>query len=324
MSLREELLAYSRVSRMEYIPLEAPGALVPLFLAATSVSDLLSPYVLEALAILVLTFAAAFMANSLADVEVDSRYKTYVSDAVRHLGQGTVVGLIAAHIILAMALAVHLSIFFDDFRLLLWVAVGIVVALSYSLKPVHLKIRGPFQVLHNIFSLIMLCLLYYVVGGVPPTSVVVFFVGVLIAHYGVELVNQARDFFEDREVGLRTPAVLYGITRTLEAALWVTLLGLTIGAVGLFMELRTLPDLAIGTLSTSYRSLLLVSLAILAAAYWLPLRGTWSFIEMSRLSPSDEDRIAQLKERLDYPRWQLTGVLGVTLVATLTFAWRIW
>ncbi len=45
----EFIKAYSRVCRMEYIPLQAPGVFVPLFIAATSFQDLLNLYVVEAL-----------------------------------------------------------------------------------------------------------------------------------------------------------------------------------------------------------------------------------------------------------------------------------
>ena len=39
--------------------------------------------------------------------------------------------------------------------------------------------------------------------------------------------------------------------------------------------------------------------------------------------PDERDGLRQIKERLNYPVWQLTGILGVVLIATLYFLWRI-
>ena len=95
------LKAYTRVCRMEYIPLQAPGVFVPLFIAATSLQDLLSLHIVEALVIFTLIFFSGFIINALSDVEVDSKYKTYVSEAVNTLGKKTLMILIVIHVALA-------------------------------------------------------------------------------------------------------------------------------------------------------------------------------------------------------------------------------
>ena len=108
MRIGELLRAYGRVCRMEYIPLEAPGVFVPLFIAATSFQDLLSVHVVEALIIFMLLFFAGFIINALTDVEVDSKYKTYISDSVNVLGKKTLENLIVIHVALALLLTLHL------------------------------------------------------------------------------------------------------------------------------------------------------------------------------------------------------------------------
>ena len=307
---------------MEYIPLEAPGVLVPLFLGASSARALWSIHVVEAMAVFLLTFCSGFMANSLADVDVDSRYKTFVSDSVRFLGKRTVVGLIVAHIALALLITLHLSVAFDNYWLLFWVPLGIFFALAYSLKPFHFKVRGPLQILQNVFSLIMVSLLYYVVGGIPTAPVFLVFLGLLVAHYGIELVNQARDFLDDRESGLNTPAVRYGIRATLVASLVVTLAGLVSATAGFYVLFSELPDLAVAGVTLTFRALFAASVVILASAYYRPLHGIRGFIRISLQDSSDEHKILLIKEQLNYPMWQLSGILGVVLVATLLFAWK--
>jgi len=90
MKFKKFLKAYAGVCRMEYIRLEAPGIFVPLFLAATSLQDLLNVHIVEALVIFTLIFFSGFIINALTDVEVDSKYKTHVSDSVGVLGEKTI------------------------------------------------------------------------------------------------------------------------------------------------------------------------------------------------------------------------------------------
>lgn len=322
-NLVQLLRAYSKVCRMEYIPLEAPGVFVPLFIAATSLQDLLSVHVVEALIIFMLLFFSGFIINALADVEVDSKYKTYISDSVRILGEKTLKKLIVVHIALALLLTLHLSIVYNNYWLILWVSLATFFALAYSVKPFHFKVRGPLQFSLMIFSIIMVSLVYYVIGGTPSMPVLFVFLSFLIVHHGIELVNQTQDFLDDKETGLLTPSVRWGITNTLIASFILTLTGLGLGLVGFYFLFNNLPSLVILGYSIGYEILFIVTAIILILAYLTPLKGTWKFIDISLQDKTEEQKISLIKKQLNYPRWQLTGVLGVTFIATLFFIWKI-
>ena len=88
----------------------------------------------------------------------------------------------------------------------------------------------------------------------------------------------------------------------------------------LFMPERT--SLIFGS-SVSFEALFVVAVIILALAYYIPLKGTWKFIKISLQNKTAEQKISLIKKQLNYPVWQLTGVLGVTFIATLFFVWKI-
>lgn len=323
MSFKEKVKAYSKVCRMEYIPLQAPGVFVPLFIAATSLQDLISLHVVEALVIFTLVFFAGFIINALADVEVDSKYKTYISNAVGVLGEKTLKMLIVIHVALALLLTFHLSYVFSNYWLLFWVSIATFFGLAYSVKPFQFKVRGPLQFSLMVWSIIMVSLIYYVIGGTPSLPVLFVFLSFLIATHGIELVNQTQDYLDDKEAGLLTPAVRWGISNTLIASFIITLVGLGLGLLGFYFLFNNLPSLVILGYSLSYEILFTVTAVILILAYLLPLKGTWKFIDISLQNNSEEHKISLIKKQLNYPKWQLTGILGVTFISTLFFVWKI-
>ena len=169
----------------------------------------------------------------------------------------------------------------------------------------------------------MVSLVYYVIGGTFTMPVLFVFLSFLIVHHGIELVNQAQDYLDDKEVGLKTPAVRYGVTPTLIASLVITLIGIALGIIGFYILYTDLPNLAIFGSSVSFEALFVVTVVILALAYYIPLKGTWKFIKISLQNKTAEQKISLIKKQLNYPVWQLTGVLGVTFIATLFFIWKI-
>jgi len=323
MSIGNLLKAYGQVCRMEYIPLEAPGVFVPLFIAATSLQDLLSIHVVEALIIFMLLFFSGFIINALTDVEVDSKYKTYISNSVKVLGEKTLIKLIIVHVGIALLLTLHLSIVYNNYWLLMWVSIATFFGLAYSIKPFHFKIKGPLQFSLMIFSIIMVSLVYYVIGGMPSAPVLFVFLSFIIVHHGIELVNQTQDYIDDKKTGLQTPAVRWGITDTLIAAFVITLVGLGLGLVGFYYLFNGLRSLEIFGFFVGYEILFVITAIILFLAYLKPLKGTWKFIDISMQDKTEEEKISFIKKQLNYPRWQLTGVLGVTLIATIFFVWKI-
>jgi len=308
---------------MEYIPLHAPGVFVPLFIAATSLQDLLSLHVVEALVISTLIFYSGFIINALADVETDKKYKSYISDAVGVLGEKTLIKLIIIHVSLALLLTLHLSIVYNNYWLIFWVSIATFFGLAYSVKPFHFKVRGPLQLSLMIFFIIMTSFIYYVISGTPSMPVLFVFLSFIIAAHGIELVNQVQDHLDDKEAGLKSPSVRWGVTTTLIASLFITLIGIVIGFVGFYFLFSDLPNLIIFGSVVSFELLFATTVIILLLTYYLPLKGIWKFIKISLLEKTLEHKIMLIKKQLNYPIWQLTGVLGVTFIATLFFIWKI-
>ena len=323
MSLAKKIKAYSRVCRMEYIPLQTPGVFVPLFIAATSLQDLLSLHVVEALVIFTLVFFSGFIINALVDVEVDRKYKTYISDAVGVLGKKTLKILIVIHVALALLFTLHLSFVFNNYWLLFWVSVATFFGLAYSVKPFQFKVRGPLQFSLMVWSIIMVSLIYYVIGGTPSMPVLFVFLSFLIATHGIELVNQTQDYLDDKESHSLTPAVRWGVTTTLIASFVLTLIGIGLGIIGFYFLFSGLPNLIIFGTTMSFELLFSATVIIILLAYYLPLKGTWKFIKISLQNNTTEHKIASIKKQLNYPIWQFTGILGVTFISTLFFIWKI-
>jgi 4-hydroxybenzoate polyprenyltransferase len=308
---------------MEYIPLEAPGVFAPLFIAATSLQDLLSIHVIEALIIFMLLFFAGFIINALTDVEVDCKYKTHISNSVKVLGEKTLVNLVIAHVALALLFTLHLSVVYNNYWLLMWVSIATFFGIAYSVKPFHFKVRGPLQLSLIVFSIILVSLVYYVIGGTPSTPVLFVFLSFIIIHHGIELVNQTQDYMDDKKTGLLTPAVRWGITDTLIASFIITLVGLGFGLVGFYYLFNGLRSLEILGFYIGFEVLFIITVIVLSYAFLKPLKGIWKFIDISLQDKTEYEKISFIKKHLNYPRWQLSGVLGVTLIATIFFVWKI-
>ncbi|KAA0002320.1 MAG: hypothetical protein FE048_04085, partial [Thermoplasmata archaeon] len=116
---------------MEYVPGEAPGMFIPLFLGASSFNDILGLHVIEALLIFTLLYWSGFLVNALSDVEVDSKYKTFVSESVHILGEKTLKNLIIAHVAIAFLVLIHLCYLLNDYWIFIWVLVATFFGLAY-------------------------------------------------------------------------------------------------------------------------------------------------------------------------------------------------
>jgi 4-hydroxybenzoate polyprenyltransferase len=169
----------------------------------------------------------------------------------------------------------------------------------------------------------MASLVYYVIGGTPSTLVLFVFLSFLIVHHGIELVNQAHDYLEDKETGLLTPSVRWGITNTLIVAFLLTIVGLGLGFVVFYFLFYNLPNVVILGYSVSYEILFIITVVILILAYLTPLKGNWKFISISLQNKTVNQKISLMKKQLNYPKWQLTGVLGVTFISTLFLVWKL-
>ncbi len=324
MRLRKSLRAYAGVCRMEYIPGEAPGMFIPLFLGATSFHDMVGLHVIEALLIFILLYWSGFLINALSDVEVDSKYKTFVSNSVHVLGEKTLKNLIVTHVVIAFLLLVHLCYLLNNYWIFIFVLIATFFGLAYSVEPFHFKVRGIFHVtlaFGAIFAPVFF--LYYVVGGMPSVPIILIMLTLTMVHYGIALVNQSQDYLEDRDAGLKTPAVRWGLTRTLRVAYILALSSLCLSFFGVYLIFSDLPQIVILGHSFSLWAVLFISIMVLILGYFTPLKGLWDLIKISLTEDAIEQKMKRIKTRLDYPKWQISGIIGLVIVSTLYFSMKI-
>ena len=314
------LKAYLQVCRFEYLPGEAVALLVPFFLAAGSVWRMLSLPVIEAYTIFILLYLTGFTTNALADREIDSKYATFKSkipNAVEIIGVNRLKVIILLHVLVAVGLAIHLSIIISDLLPIILVAIGILLGLGYSLKPFHFKVRG---VWHGIalataaFFIPFFFLIYIVGGGISP-QMIVFIVGFTFVHYGMEFGNQAIDYLEDKEEGVRTPPVRWGLSYSLAVAMWCAIVGMLIEAPSLYYIVLARTSSWILSPTITY----LVLQSVLIAGYIIPLHGLLKMYRSTK-KLGEHRCMPVLHKTCKYARWQLSGISGLMVVSLILFA----
>lgn len=228
---------YSTLSRWEFLPATAVAILIGVFLGMETweyLFDLMHVLVLiEGLVIFVLLFNVGFMVNCWADWEVDEVYKTRLSDAVKDVGRDSVGKLVAVHILIAVLLAIHVSWVSGKWVLLFLVLIGTFLGVAYSVEPFRFKSKGaahsvmafPVFSAPGLFS-------YFLVNDLPLTDLfshvfLILVLGVTVAHYALVLLSQSEDHPDDKAMGIITPAVAWGLRKTLWRAFKMNVWGST-------------------------------------------------------------------------------------------------
>ncbi|MCD6384059.1 MAG: UbiA family prenyltransferase [Thermoplasmata archaeon] len=306
--LREKIEAYKKAARLEYSIAEFPGVIIPVFIALTLVRSVDPLRAVEAISAFLLLYLSGFLVNSLSDLKVDEKYKRYVAEGVRSLGRRNLIVLLVIHLALALLLTVHLSILLKSYIPLILYAIGVFFGIGYSVEPLHFKVKGilhPIALGTSAFFIPFLFLTYTISGMMPPLLLPLG-VGFTLLHYGIALTNQAQDLIEDRDTGVLSPAVRWGLGRTLKSALLLFSIGFLILLFGLFFFIK---ELAIDP--GAEIALFLLSALIVVLGYLVPLRGMGDLYRISMKSLSLEEKIAKVKKRLSYPRWQASGLYSL-------------
>ena len=300
-----KILAYLHVCRIEYLPAEILGVIIPFMLSGKFLINL---PILEALIVFFLLYWSGFLINAMEDVEVDKKFKKYVASGVKELGKRILSVLILFHLIVSFILSFHISLQISNMWLFIFVIISTFFGLSYSIKPFHFKVRG---VLHSTlaFSAVFapFFFLYYVIAGFPPISIIFIIIALTITHYGIALVNQSQDYIEDKEGGLTTPAVKWGLAETLILALILSFIGLFSSFIGIWIFFNGKEALAFS------------ACIILIFAYSFPLKGIWKLIKISIEEVEITVKISRIRKLLNYSAWQTTGIVGLFIVSFIIF-----
>ncbi|MGH8572545.1 MAG: UbiA prenyltransferase family protein [Gammaproteobacteria bacterium] len=205
--------------------------------AASDLQQLLTSPVLLVIIANLLAIVAGNPLNTAADIATDSHTqgKGDVASAVLRLGRQQAIHWAAVEITLALLLATILSLWLDRVLIVASVALTVTLCLLYNLEPVRLKRRGFANPITIGLCLGLLPSLagYSAVRPDLDRSAWLIFVG-----YGTLITARALwwmipDRVGDGATGILTPAVQYGVFRTLSVACALTVVGLGLFCVGL-------------------------------------------------------------------------------------------
>ena len=312
MLIRDAFKLYITVSRWEFLPAVLIGILIGIFIGADSINYLISYKVililLEGIIIFILLFNVGFMVNCWADWKVDELYKTKLYHAVIEMGRNKLGMLVILHILASILLAYHVTLQTQRIEISFLVWIGIFLGVGYSIEPFRFKKRG---ILHSLIALPIFFIpgvySYLLVNTTPITNPYTFLfiiaaIGITIGHYALILVSQAEDTPADKKMGLLTPAVKWGIKKTLHISYISNFIGSIIVTVAfIFMFLLV-----------NFWLLFLVPIIIIGRYY--SMKEVHVLYKKSFSLPSEEELLQELRKKMSvYPLWHAYGLSGITL-----------
>jgi 4-hydroxybenzoate polyprenyltransferase len=312
MLIRDALKLYTTVSRWEFLPAVLIGIFVGIFIGADSINFLISfqfiPILIEGILIFILLFNVGFMVNCWADWKVDELYKTKLYHAVIEMGRKKLGYLVIIHILASIILALHVTIQIQRIEISILVWIGTFLGVGYSIEPFRFKKRG---LLHSLIALPIFFIpgvySYFLVNSYPimDTYTINFLIaamGITLGHYALILVSQAEDTPADKKMGLITPAVKWGIQKTLQISYLLNLIGsiiLTITIIIMF-------------LIVNYWLLFLIPVIIIGR--YFSMKEVYLLYKQSFLLTSEEEMLIELRKKMSvYPLWHAYGLSGVTI-----------
>jgi 4-hydroxybenzoate polyprenyltransferase len=312
MLIRDAIKLYITVSRWEFLPAVLIGILIGIFIGADSINYLLSYNIIliliEGIVIFILLFNVGFMVNCWADWKVDELYKTKLYHAVMEMGRNKLGILVLIHILASILLAYHVTLQTQRIEISFLVWIGIFLGVGYSIEPFRFKKRGLF---HSLIALPIFFIpgvySYLLVNNTPITNLytilfIIAAIGITIGHYALILVSQAEDTPADKKMGLLTPAVKWGIKKTLHISYLSNLIGSIIVTVALlFMFLLV-------------NNWLLFLVPIIIIGRYYSMKEVQALYKRSFFLASEEELLKELRKKMSvYPIWHAYGLSGITL-----------
>jgi len=327
MSIKNMLKLYITVSRWEFLPAVLIGILIGIFIGADSIQSLISyeftPILIEGILIFILLFNVGFMVNCWADWKVDELYKTKLYHSVIKMGRNKLGILVILHIIISIILAYHITIQLDRIEVSLLVWIGIFLGVGYSIEPFRFKRRG---LLHSLIALPIFFIpgiySYLLVNSLSITApyTIIFIsaaIGITIGHYALILVSQAEDISADKKMNLVTPAVKWGLKKTLKISFESNFIGSIVITISILIMFLTI----------NYWLLILIPIIIIGR-YFSMIEVYKLYKNTLKLS-SEDDILSEIRKKMVvYPIWHAYGLSGVTIsslciLIVKTFDWNL-
>ncbi|MFO7990904.1 MAG: UbiA family prenyltransferase, partial [Thermoplasmata archaeon] len=141
MSTLKNVKAFLTISRAKIQLGTPPHPLLGLILGASAFTDMISTPALLYLALYLLLITFACNINCLYDIDIDKKYKKYMSDAVNTLGKKTVKSMITIE---AVAIIIITSYLFTNGYIITSILAlsGMIFGYIYSAEPIRVKKRG--------------------------------------------------------------------------------------------------------------------------------------------------------------------------------------
>ena len=229
----------------------------------------------------------------------DELYKTKLYHTVVDIGRNKLGFLVIIHILVSIILTYHVTLQVQRIEISFLVWIGIFLGVGYSIEPFRFKKRG---LLHSLIALPIFFIpgvySYFLVNSFPITDTytIIFItaaIGITLGHYALILVSQAEDIPADKKMRLITPAVKWGIQKTLRISYVSNLIGsiiLTFAFIFMFLIVN----------------------------YWLlfllPMKEVYRLYKISFSLSSEGELLKELRKKMTvYPTWHAYGLSGVTI-----------
>jgi len=257
------------------------------------------------------------MVNCWADWKVDELYKTKLYMAVKKMGRSNLGVLVVIHIVVSILLAYHLTMVIGRIEISVLVWVGIFLGVGYSVEPFRFKRRG---ILHSLIAIPIFFIpglySYFLVSDLPldaPYTYLFFLLagGITVSHYALILVSQAEDFPADKKMGLYTPAVKWGLKKTLYISFISNLLGSIVTTIA-FMLVFLMINIW-----------LMALLPLIIVGRYFSMRAVINLYRISLDTSSNSALLEEIRKKMpEYPMWHAYGLTGITISSLMILVFK--
>jgi 4-hydroxybenzoate polyprenyltransferase len=298
------------IRRKEFFVAELPIFLIPLLLTLSSWKSLTQPRLYVGLLAVLLLFNLGDMINCYEDYELDSIYKSHLSNAILELGKRNVKSQIVASGALGFLLTIVVSIWSRQLYLIPVTLFGGFAGLQYSMRPFKFKSRGLLQLV-CLWGIIFCGPMVYaaiVADGFPPVLLLAVFALYGFHQMGIIMLNTAEDYVEDKATGLNTIVIRLGLHRAMNTAYrMVVVTGALLTAV------------TAGFFATRHVSALVYLPLIMFVGGWLKVVAEYRVVIAKINRENETDAIETIKKNgMKVPRWLKLGAYSY-LFAILGF-----
>ncbi len=314
-TLRRFLNNCLTIRRKEFFVAELPIFMIPLLLNLRSWATMTKPALFIGLLALFLLFNLGDIINCYADYELDSIYKSHLSNAVYELGKRNVALQVVLSGAVGFALTVIVSLMTHRLYLIPITIFGAIVGLQYSIEPFKFKSRGVLQLL-CLWGIIFFGPMLYsaiVAKGFPPPVQMLMLSLYGFHQMGIIMLNTAEDYTEDKATGLNTIIIHLGLHRAMNFAYAMVI------ATGVLLTAAT------GAFFAQHRAPWYVYVPLLVFLVgWRQIVVEYRIV-IVKVSANDERGAVEVikKNGMMVPRWLKIGAYGYTLSLLGFFVWNL-